>query len=216
MKLLLIFVLLAVAVIVPFLVWGEGMESAFTGEAAIGWLEGYGRWAWAVGVGLIVSDLFLPVPATAVISALGFIYGAVLGGAIGTTGSFLSGALAYEICRRVGRGAAVKIAGEKDLAKGERLFAGAGGWIVALSRWVPILPEVIACMAGLTRMRAGHFYLALGCGSVPLGFAFAAIGAAGVERPGLALALSAAVPAALWVVASRVMQRHTGREKMPR
>ncbi|CAN5163250.1 hypothetical protein BH23VER1_BH23VER1_16690 [soil metagenome] len=216
MKLLLIFFILAVAVIVPYLIWGAGMEETFSGEAAIGWLRDHGRWAWAVGIGLIISDLFLPVPATAVISALGYLYGPLVGGAFGATGSFLSGALAYQICLRIGRKAAVKIAGEKDLAKGERLFAEAGGWVVALSRWTPILPEVVACMAGLTRMPAARFYTALACGSVPLGFAFAAVGAAGVESPVLALSLSAAIPAVLWLAASRVLRPQPGREKTPR
>jgi hypothetical protein len=41
---------------------------------------------------------------------------------------------------------------------------------------------------------------------VPLGFVYAAIGAAGMERPGLALALSAAIPAGLWLVARKIWQ----------
>ncbi len=47
-------------------------------------------------------------------------------------------------------------------------------------------------------MPARKFMLALGCGCLPMGFAYAAIGAAGQDQPGLALALSAAVPGLLW------------------
>jgi uncharacterized membrane protein YdjX (TVP38/TMEM64 family) len=154
-----------------------------------------------------VGDLLLPVPSTAVHSALGWVYGLLLGGAIGAAGSILSGLLAYSLCRALGRGAAVRLAGERDLARGEELFSSAGGWIVALSRWLPLLPEVVACMAGLARMPLSPFFLALACGSVPMAYAFAAIGALGVGHPTLALALSAGVPLLLWPLARAVVRR---------
>ena len=170
-----IFVILAILVLIPFLIWGEGFEQRFSQAGAIEWLRDYGRWAWAAGILLLMSDLFLPIPATAVMAALGFIYGPVAGGLIATAGSFCSGALAYLVCRRFGRPVAVRVLGPQDLMEGERLFARAGAWLVVLSRWLPIFPEVIACMAGLTRMPALSFFTALACGSAPLGVVFAAL-----------------------------------------
>ena len=38
-------------------------------------LREYGSWAWALGIALIWADLVLPIPQTAVIAALGIIYG---------------------------------------------------------------------------------------------------------------------------------------------
>ncbi len=145
-------------------------------------------------MGLLVADLALPVPGTAVISALGFVYGAVIGGMVGALGSFLAGALAYGLSWKYGRRWADRLAGPGQLARYEALFARSGVWLVALSRWLPLLPEVVACLAGLSRMPARKFFPALACGTAPLGFVFAAVGAAGVERPGLALTLSALLP----------------------
>jgi uncharacterized membrane protein YdjX (TVP38/TMEM64 family) len=209
-RILLLFAVLATLVIVPFLLWGGSMESVTVASAAA-WLRGYGRWAWAAGIVLLVADLFLPVPATVVFSALGFLYGTVLGGIIGAAGSILSGLAAYVLCRAFGRGAARRITGERDLARAERLFSSLGGWLVALSRWTPVFPEVIACMAGLARMPPAAFLAALCAGSVPLAVVFAAVGAAGVERPGLALALSAALPAVLWPAVSLAVMRRAKR-----
>jgi uncharacterized membrane protein YdjX (TVP38/TMEM64 family) len=194
-----IFVILALLVLIPFLIWGEGFERRFTQAGAIEWLRDYGRWAWAPGILLLISDLFLPIPATAVMAALGFIYGPFAGGLIATLGSFCSGALAYLLCRRFGRPVAVRVLGEEELMEGERLFARVGAWLVVLSRWLPIFPEVIACMAGLARMPAWAFFTALACGSAPLGFVFAAIGHAGVTHPVLAIVLSAGLPPLLWL-----------------
>ena len=84
----------------------------------------------------------------------------------------------------------------------------AGGWLVALSRCLPILPEVIACMAGLTRMPAATFFAALACGSLPMGFVFAAIGHTGNDRPGLAIGLSLLLPVGFWLVVQPILKRH--------
>lgn len=200
LRLFWLFIALALAVLIPFLIWGEGFERLFSQAGVVAWLERYGSFAWIAGVLLLAGDLVLPLPATAIIAGLGYLYGILWGGLIGAAGSFLAGALGYGLCRRFGRGAALRLLGRDELARGERLFARAGGWLVVLSRWLPVFPEVIACMAGLSAMRARTFFTALACGCLPQGFAFAAIGAAGTERPMLALALSALVPPVLWLV----------------
>lgn len=199
MRLFWIFLGLAVLFLIPFLIWGDALEAMFSEDGAAVWLGRYGLWAWAVGIGLLMADLLLPVPGTVIMSALGFIYGPVVGGLVAATGSFLAGAFGYGLCRLLGRRAALRLLGEKDLARGEQLFSNVGGWLVVLSRWLPLFPEVIACMAGLTRMPAAKFLLALACGSVPLGFAFAAVGHAGLEHPTLAIVLSALLPPLLWL-----------------
>jgi uncharacterized membrane protein YdjX (TVP38/TMEM64 family) len=198
-RLLGLFLLLALAVLVPFLIWGSGFEQSFSREGAAAWLTGYGRWAGAAGILLLMSDLVLPIPATAVMAALGFIYGPVAGGLIATFGGFLSGTLGYLLCRWFGRPVAVRVLGPRELLNGERLFARVGGWLVAVSRWLPVFPEVIACMAGLSRMPPLVFFAALACGSAPLGFVFAAIGHAGAGHPILAIVLSALLPPLLWL-----------------
>ena len=202
MRLLWLFLGLAVLFMIPFLIWGGSLEEAFSLEGSVAWLQGYDQWAWLAGILLLMGDLFLPIPGTVIMSALGLVYGTLLGGLIAFAGSFLSGALSYGLCRILGRGAARRLLGEKDLARGESLFSNVGGWIVVLSRWLPLFPEVVACMAGLTRMPALLFLFALACGSLPLAFVFAAVGAAGSINPMFALILSAGLPAVLWFVVS--------------
>lgn len=190
--------LILIGIIGPFLVWGAAFDQALSLEGTRTWLGQYGHWAWAAGMALLMSDIVLPIPGTVVMSALGWMYGWAWGGLIAAAGSFLSGLLAYALCRGLGRPAARWIAGEAGLAKGEAFFARRGGWVVALSRWAPVLPEAVACLAGLARMPWRTFVLSLACGSLPLGFAFAAIGHLGHASPAWALALSAGVPILLW------------------
>lgn len=198
-RLLLLFLVLALLVIVPFLIWGGRFEEEMTQENTVARLRATGSWAWAAGIGLLMIDLFLPILGTVVMSALGLIYGWFLGGIFSAIGSISAGVLAYGLCRKLGRGAARWLAGEKGLSNGERLFGGeTGGWIVALSRWMPVLPEVVACLAGLTKMSFPRFFAALCAGSIPMGFVFAWIGHAGEATPGMALLLSAGLPPVLW------------------
>jgi uncharacterized membrane protein YdjX (TVP38/TMEM64 family) len=191
--------------------WADRLH--FNQAGAIAWLRDFGPWAWAAGIILLVSDLVLPVPGTAVMAALGYLYGPALGGLISAIGSFMSGAVAYGLCRITGRRGAAWLIGERDLQRGEDLFTRIGGWLVAVSRWLPLFPEVIACMAGLVRMPTRIFCLALLCGSVPLGFIYAAVGAAGKDNPTLALSLSAGLPPLLWLLLNRWIRQRVGAEK---
>jgi uncharacterized membrane protein YdjX (TVP38/TMEM64 family) len=193
-----IFLVLAVLVALPFLFFGDRLEAVLHQDRLVAWFQSYRASAWLIGTALLISDLVLPVPNTMVMAALGVIYGPLIGGLVSVLGNVLSGLLGYSLCRRFGRPLAVRLIGDADLRAGEQLFARSGGIIVATSRWLPVLPEVISCMAGLARMSFASFVLALLCGSVPLGFVVASFGYVGSDRPFLTLVLCAALPLPLW------------------
>ena len=201
MRTWLAYFLIATLIIVPFIIWGDWFMAFFSEGKAISWLQDYGQWAWAVAILLLLADLFLPLPGTVIMSALGYIYGPILGGMLATIGGIAAGVLAFALCRGLGRKAAVWILGEEGLAKGEKQYAKNGSWIVAISRWLPVLPELIACMAGLNQMKWRPFLVGLICGALPLGFVFAYIGYSGIEFPYLALIISAGLPPLLWLIA---------------
>ncbi len=203
MRLALWFLILAAMVLGTWAIWGGGWEEQFTFDGSVRWLQKSGPWAWVAGLLLLVGDVVLPVPGTIVISALGLIYGVVIGGLISSAGLILAGLVGYGIGRLFDERFARRWLGEKDYEKGKRLFEKGGGWVVALSRALPILPEVISCTAGLVRMPFGRFVGSLACGSLPMGFLFAAIGKTGREMPSLAFALSLLIPALLWWLAKR-------------
>jgi uncharacterized membrane protein YdjX (TVP38/TMEM64 family) len=206
MRLALWFLGLAALVLGTWWIWGGRMDAQFTLAGSVEWLESTGPWAWVAGIALLAGDLFLPVPGTVVISALGLIYGVLTGGAVAAVGLMTAGLCGYGLGRLCGERFARRWLGDRDFDKGTKLFTTGGGWVVALSRALPILPEVISCTAGLVRMPFKRFVVSLACGSVPMGFLFAAIGRAGQETPGWAFGLSLAVPALLWWVAGRILR----------
>jgi uncharacterized membrane protein YdjX (TVP38/TMEM64 family) len=193
---------LSVAILLPFVIWGGQLETAFDLQRSRAWLLEWGSAGWIAGVLLIVADILLPIPATVVMSALGLAYGWFWGGLAASLGTFLAGMFGYGLCRMWGRGVAHWIAGTEGLATAERLFARHGSWLVAFSRWMPVLPEAIASMAGLVRMPLRKYCLSLTAGALPVGFAFAAVGHLGQEHEAAALVLSATLPIVLWTLAA--------------
>jgi uncharacterized membrane protein YdjX (TVP38/TMEM64 family) len=204
MRLLCFFLGLAVVFLVPFLLWGDRLD--ITPDGAASALRRYGDWAWLAGFILLAADLFLPIPGTAVLAALGYLYGPWMGGGIGTAGSVTSGLLGYGLCRALGRGVALRLIGERDLERGARLFGRFGAWMVVLSRWLPLFPEVVSCAAGLIRMRWAVFVVSLVCGSLPMSFTYAYVGHRGNEYPALAVGLSVLAPPVLWLIIGRLLR----------
>ncbi|WP_081885940.1 VTT domain-containing protein [Haloferula sp. BvORR071] len=204
MRLLFWFIALAALVIAVWLIWGGAWEQRFTLAGAVAWIEGAGPWAWAAGIGLLAADLVLPVPGTVVMSALGWVYGTAWGGLIASAGSILAGLFGYGVGRLIGEKGARKLLGDGDFEKGQKLFTKGGGWMIALSRAVPILPEALSCTAGLVRMPFGRFLASMTCGSLPVGFLYAWIGSVGRDAPAWAFGFSIGVPAILWLLASRL------------
>ena len=174
---------------------------------AVFMLREYDSWAWALGIALIWADLVLPVPQTAVIAALGIIYGTVFGGLLGSVGLISGGVLGYALMRTSARRFVDRLVGRQSLHKMESLFDRAGAWAIVLTRSLPYsVPEAIVFLAGLAGMPMRKFTMALTVGSVPTAFAFAAIGAGWADQPILALIVSYVLPILLLPIALYVMR----------
>jgi uncharacterized membrane protein YdjX (TVP38/TMEM64 family) len=160
-----------------------------------------------VGIALIWADLVLPIPQTAVIAALGIIYGTLLGGLLGSLGLITGGLLGYGLMLTSARRFAQRFAGRRSLSKMESLFDRGGAWAIVLTRSLPYsIPEAMVFLAGLAAMPVPKFAAALTIGSVPTAFAFAAIGAGWADQPILALVLSYVLPILLLPVALYLMR----------
>ena len=170
-------------------------------------LREYESWAWAVGIALIWADLVLPVPQTAVIAALGIIYGTLLGGLLGSLGLITGGLLGYVPDAHLRAAIRASLRGPQSLHKMESLFDQGGAWAIVLTRSLPYsVPEAMVFLAGLAGMPMRKFTAALTIGSVPTAFAFAAIGAGWADQPILALVVSYVLPILLLPVALYLMR----------
>jgi uncharacterized membrane protein YdjX (TVP38/TMEM64 family) len=215
MRLFLVVLGLVALMLVPVLIFDDEIDGYLGGEEGLRRLQELGGWAGLAGIGLIVSDLVLPVPSTAVISGLGMIYGPWLGGLLGGIGSTLAGLVAYGGCRLLGQRFLNFLAGEANLEKLGRFFAKHGLWAIALSRWMPLLPEALCCLAGMARMRFLPFLAALACGSLAMGFGFSFVGRAYLDNPVIGLVVSALIPIVVWPIIYAFLRRPSDAVPLP-
>ncbi len=190
-------------VVIPFLIWGEALTSLMSPDPETGSFGENEGWMWAIGIGLLIADIFIPIPTTAIIAGLGILYGPVVGAGIAIIGSILAAVIGYAIGRWLGRPIAQRFLGDA-MAGGERIFAAYGGWIVAASRWLPVLPEVVSMVAGVSKFHFATFFFAALCGVIPFCIVFAIVGHLGAEQPVWTMVASALAPLALWWLAGRL------------
>jgi len=207
LKVLGVAVILAALFMLGFLLWGERFERLFSQEACAEWFAESRSYAWAVAIGLLVADLVLPIPATGVFAALGSVYGVALGAIVGAVGSTLAGLAGYGLARLAGRRGARRLASEEELARFQSLFDRWGGYAVLVSRALPILPEVMAVLAGLARMRFSRFFAALLLGASVTALVFAWLGYASREAPWWGMLAAVLIPLLIWPVFVRLVLR---------
>lgn len=164
--------------------WTEERRVASAIEAFAG--GGWGR----VGVGLavvalLVADLALPIPSSLVMTLAGRFLGTWGGFACNLIGSLGAALLGYGLCRKFGRGAFARLFGAEDTGQAEALFRTFGPWAIALSRPVPMLTEIVSCLAGLTAMALCPFVALTLLGTVPISLAYAWLGHAAEGSLGL-------------------------------
>ncbi len=194
MRLAAVVALLVSTFVVLFFLVGDRFDYLAEGNSAVLALRKYEAWAWLAAIGLICADLVLPVPSPSVIAALGVIYGTFVGGIFGAAALLFAGGLGYGLVRAFGPQVAAFLTGERELRRLQTFFERRGAWAIVLTRPLPIVPEVVVCLAGLARMRSTTFFLALGLGSFPTGFVYAALGSGWDTQPILAMAIAYVVP----------------------
>jgi uncharacterized membrane protein YdjX (TVP38/TMEM64 family) len=203
---LLVLTVLAVLA-VPAVLFGDRFEEQLDGAKALEFVRAQGPWSAAVGIGLIVADLVIPLPSPAIMAAMGLIYGPLLGGAIASFASFLAALIGYTLCRAIGPRAAAWIAGPRQTERLSEFFARNGMWAIAVSRFLPAVPEILACLAGMTRMPWARFAIGNLIGSLLVGFINAYFGSRGEIDPASTVAVVAVAPYVALVIFLFVLAR---------
>jgi len=185
---LLIAAVLAVP-IVPFLFFGEALEARITG-----WLDSAlspSTVAIAV-VGLLSSDILLPVPSSVVSTLAGRVLGFWTGTGASWCGMTAGAAIAFWLVRVFGRPLARRLSSDEELARTDALATRWGVLVLVLARPIPVLAEASVLLMGTTRLAWWRFLVAVGLSNFGIAAAYAALGDR-VQLP-IAIAASIALP----------------------
>ena len=162
--------------------------------------------AWLVAIGLMLSDLFLPIPASAIMSAIGSKYGLINAFFINTGGLLMAGLTAYFLAKFFSNKRARFICSEQELDEYSHFFNKWGGLAIIASRALPILPEVTSLMAGFTKMNFKKYFSSLLLGSAAVSLLYSWIGSSSENEPLWGIAIAVAIPLILWIPASKLIQ----------
>ena len=150
---------------------------------------------------LLFADLFIAVPTLTVIILSGYFLGHAYGAFAALLGVILAGICGYTLSRYYGDailGFLVKEQSKRDDAIST--FKKHGVMMILLSRAMPILPEITACLSGMTRMNFSKFLLAWLISSVPYVLIASYAGSiSSIENPKPAIFAAIGISALLWI-----------------
>lgn len=161
--------------------------------------------AGVIGVGLLIADVFLPIPSSLVMTLHGALFGVAGGAALSLLGSTLSALTGFAV-GRAGNDAIRRIVTPAEHARAGALLERWGVVAIAVTRPVPILAETVAILAGSSPLTWRQTAVAAFAGSIAPAFMFAWAGSHAtsvVSQIWMFLAVIA-VSGVLWVVGRTV------------
>jgi uncharacterized membrane protein YdjX (TVP38/TMEM64 family) len=129
-----------------------------------------------LSVGLLVADVALPVPASAIMVAQGAAFGLVTGALLALLGATGATMVAYLVGRR-SQPWVHRLVSRAERRRAAALMEQHGMWAVIISRPVPLLAETVAILSGVERLPWRQVLLAGAAGNVIPAIAYAAVGA---------------------------------------
>ena len=153
---------------------------------------------WIAGavILLLSVDSLLSVSTLATVTLAGFFLGPVLGGSVSSVGLLAAGSLCFFGSRYGGPKILRHLSTDASSDRLKQWFAAHGGLALILARAVPMLPELLSCLAGLSKMRVPAFYFYFSLGSIPYAFLAAWAGSqSSLEYPWPAVLTGIAIPA---------------------
>lgn len=162
---------------------------------------------------LLFVDLIISVPTLATITLSGYFLGPVVGALAGIAGLMMAGLGGYCISHRYGD-LLLKVVIKEEAKRSDAVatFQEHGAVVILLSRASPMLPEVCACMAGMTRMPLGKFLVLWLASSVPYAAIAAYAGSiSSLDNPQPAIFAAIGLMSFLWI--SWLVVRRRGQKR---
>ena len=197
--------------ILPFLVFGASFTAWF-----VTWSKEPASLPITVAamLGLLASDIFLPVPSSMVSTLGGWRLGWFAGTLVSWLGLSLGATAGYAFARRWGRPFALWFTRADELERMATLSQQYGSLILILTRGVPVLAEASVLLMGIHQLSWRRFLPAVLLSNLGIAFAYSTFGDF-AERHGwlpLALGVSIAIPVLLALALERFRIRETTRK----
>lgn len=179
------------------------------------WLNRGGWAAVAVGTGLLIVDVVLPVPSSVIMVANGAIFGIVVGSLLSLIGSVGAAMVGFLIGRR-GGALLSRIVTTAEVEQANRLLDRWGLLAIIVTRPIPLLAETMAIIAGTSRLEWRRVLGAVVVGAIPASILYAVTGAlASGFASGAAVFVAVILLAGVFWFAGNAIGRRFGRSVDP-
>ena len=152
-------------------------------------------------ISLLITDLVFSIPTMTVSMLAGYFLGLPLGLLCSFLGLMLAGTVGYLVSRLLGQSVLnVLLPDLEQQTQFKLTFKKHGFLMIVLSRAVPILPEICACIAGSTQMKFFRFLSAWCICSLPYAFITTYAGSVStLKDPSPAIIVMALIWGSLWI-----------------
>lgn len=150
---------------------------------------------------LLFADLFVAMPTLTITILSGYFLGQWYGALAAVLGMMLAGCIGFVLGRRYSkRILAFIVKDEEKILEVRAAFQSHGFTMILLSRAVPILPEVTACLAGMTGMSFSRFITAWSLSTIPYCLIAVYSGSiSSLDNPKPAIITAALLTSGLWL-----------------
>lgn len=150
---------------------------------------------------LLFLDLFIAIPTLTICILSGYFLGWMTGGLTSTAGMLMAGVTGYWICRAVGPNLLMRIyKDQKKLVEMQTIFSTHSTSVILMCRALPILPEVVCCMAGANKKSFFSFMNYYSISTVPYAFIAAYAGSqSSLTNPTPAILTAIGLSLTLWL-----------------
>jgi uncharacterized membrane protein YdjX (TVP38/TMEM64 family) len=169
------------------------------------WLEEGSIAVAVLGIALLAADVFLPIPASLTMIAMGALFGIFWGTVISLSGGLAASWLGFAV-GRWSQPLLTKLVPPDEQARANRLLTRHGLWAIVATRPIPILAETVVILAGASPLRWWQLTLGSAAGLLPAALLYALAGATGFtwNRNLLIFLAVMALTAMFWILTNAV------------
>lgn len=163
----------------------------------------------ALVVGLLSTDILLPIPSSVISTLSGWQLGWWLGTLATWIGMNLGAIIGFAMARRWGKPFAVWFSKEEDLERMRIVSDRYGPFVLVLTRAMPVFAEATVLIAGIHQLAWRRFLPAVIFSNLGIALAYSAFGDYAEQHQWLPLALgiAIAIPVMVAAIAQRLMPK---------
>ena len=176
--------------VIPFLFFGGQLDE---------WLRGLAEdppspsSTFALVVGLLATDILLPIPSSVISTMSGWQLGWLLGTLATWVGMNLGAVIGFGLARRYGQPLALWFSKEEDLQRMRHVSNEYGPFVLVLTRAMPVFAEASVLISGIHRLSWQRFLPAVVLSNLGIAIAYSALGDYAERHQWLPLALGVAI-----------------------